>query len=62
MLMLYLEFELIIQRPELKEEFDENFIGWAQSAMIYAEKSCMKTAVIKKIIEETDFKISCKLH
>lgn len=50
-----------MQRPELKEEFDEDFISWARSTLIYAKKTCMKITAIKKIIGQTDFKITCKL-
>lgn len=50
-----------MNRPELKDEFDEDFVSWAKSVMVYAKKSCIKTTAIKKIIEGTDFKISCKL-
>ena len=49
-----------MQRPEIKEEFDEVIIPWAKAIMFYSKQSCTKTTSIKKIIEATDFKMSCK--
>lgn len=55
-----LEFGLIMQRSEIKDEFDEDFIPWAKAVMLYCKQSCMKTTAIKTIVDATDFKLSCE--
>ena len=55
-----LEFGLIMQHSEIKDEFDEKIVSWAKAIMLYSKQSCMKTTAIKKIIDTTDFKLSCE--
>lgn len=55
-----MEFGIIMQRLHIKEEFDEVIIPWAKAIMHYCKQSCLKTTSIKKIIEATDFRVSCK--
>ena len=57
-----LEFGLIMQRSQMKEEFDENIISWAKAIMLYSKQSCMKTTAIKKLIDATDFSLSCEFY
>lgn len=51
---------MIMQCPDIKEEFDEVVIRWTKAIMLNCKQSCLKTTSIKKIIESTDFKLSCK--
>lgn len=57
-----MEFGLIMQRSEIKEEFDEQIISWAKAIMLYSKQSCMKTTAIKKIVEATDFELNCEFY
>jgi len=53
-----LEFGINMQRPGIKEEFDEVIIPWSKAIMLHCKQSCMKTTAIKKTVE--DFQLSCK--
>ena len=57
-----LEIGLIMQCSEIKDEFDERIVPWAKSILLYCKQSCMKTTAIKKVIDNTDFKLSCKFY
>lgn len=39
---------MIMQRPDIKEEFDEVIIPWANTIMLYHQQSYLKTASISK--------------
>jgi len=48
------EFQLIMQRPEIKEEFDEEFILWSKAVVNYCKKKCTKTTAIQKLVKDID--------
>lgn len=56
-----LEFELIVQHPELKEQFDEEMILWAKVIVLYCKRSCAKSTAMKSLTGETNVGSNCKL-
>jgi len=48
------EFQLIMQRPEIKEEFDEEFILSSKAVVNYCKKKCTKTTAIQKLVKDID--------
>jgi len=53
-----LEFELTMQRPNLKDHFDEEFLLWSKATISYCKKSCKKTTAIQKLVKDVD--VECK--
>ena len=47
-----------MNRLELKDEFDEDFVSWAKSVMVYAKKSCIKTPPLKRSSMELILKLA----
>lgn len=54
-----LEFELIMQRSNLKIEFDEELILWSKAIVTYCKTKFRKMAAIQKIVKDVD--VECKL-
>ena len=54
-----LEFELIMQHPNMKEEFDGNFHNWAKAVIMYAQRNCSKVTAIQSIVKDVD--LECEL-
>ena len=53
-----LEFELTMQRPNLKNEFDEELILWSKAVVSYCKKTCKKSTAIQKLVKDVD--VDCK--
>ena len=53
-----IEFEMIMQRPELKDQFDEEFIVWSKAVVNYCKKRCTKSTAIQKLVK--DMNVECK--
>ena len=43
-----------MQWPEIKKEFDEEFILWSKAVITYGKK-CTKTTAIQKLVKDIDF-------
>lgn len=54
-----LEFELIMQRHDLKDEFDEELVLWSRAVVSYCKRACTKSAAIQALVGDVD--IDCKL-
>lgn len=55
-----LEFEQIMQRPSMKEEFDEDFLNWAKAVILYAQRSCTKFTAVQSIVKNVD--VECEFY
>ena len=57
--MLYfqmaLEFGLVMERPDIKEEFDEQLELWCKAAITYCKKTQVKSTAIQRVISGADF-------
>ena len=53
-----LEFELIMQRPSMKDEFDNDLDNWAKAIIVYAQRNCTRIAAIQSIAKDVD--LECK--
>lgn len=49
-----MEFELIMQRPRMKEEFDDDFVDWAKAIIVYAQRNCTKLTAVQSIVKDVD--------
>lgn len=49
-----LEFELIMQHPNMKDEFENDFEKWAKAVIVYAQRNCTKLTAIQSIIQDID--------
>lgn len=54
-----LEFELTMQRQELKNEFDEELVLWSKAIVTYCRKTIKKSTSIQKLVKDVD--VNCKL-
>ena len=54
------ELEIIMQRPDLKEHFDEEFILWSKSVVYYCKKKCTRMSTIQKLVK--DMNVECKFY
>jgi len=52
------EFELIMQRPNLKNEFDEELVFWTKAVVKYCKRACTRLTAIQKIVKNVD--VDCK--
>jgi len=48
-----------MQRPNLKDEFDEALILWSRAVVIYCKKACMKSAAIQSLVKDVDVLSKC---
>jgi len=55
-----IEFEIIMQRPDLKEHFDEEFILWSKAVVYYCKKKCTRMSTIQKLVK--DMNVECKFY
>ena len=55
-----LKFELILQRPDLKNGFDEELILWSKAVIIYCKVACKNMTSIQKLVKDVD--MECKFH
>lgn len=53
-----MEFELTMQNPELKDQFDEEFISWSKAIVNYCKSKCTESTAIQKLVKDTD--VDCK--
>ena len=53
-----LEFELIMQRSNLKDEFDEELILWSKAVVTYCKAACRKMTFVQKLVKDVD--MDCK--
>ena len=49
-----------MQRPNMKNEFDEELISWAKAIIVYCKKSCLESVAIQSIVK--DVNIYCKFN
>ena len=49
-----MEFELIMQRPGMKDEFDTDFENWARAVIMYAQRNCTKNSAIQAVVNDVD--------
>ena len=55
-----LEFELTMQRHDLKDGFDEELVLWSKAVVSYCKKTCTRSTAIQALVGDTD--IDCKLY
>lgn len=49
-----LEFELTMQRPNLKDEFDEELVLWTKAVVKYCKRACTRSTAIQKLVKDVD--------
>ena len=55
-----IEFELTMQRPNLKNEFDEELVLWSKAVVSYCKKTCKKSTAIQKLVKDVkDADVDC---
>jgi len=50
------EFGAVMQRPEIREQFDDELVLWSRAILQYCRATQTQCTAIKKILDET----SCK--
>ena len=48
------EFELVMQRSNMKEEFDEHLLMWSKAILYYCKKKCKTTTAIQTLVKNVD--------
>ena len=54
------EFGLVMQRPGIKEDFDDELVLWSKAAINYCKITQKKSSAIQIVVGDTD--LDCKLH
>ena len=47
-----------MQKPELKDMFEEEFVLWSKAIINYCKKKCTKSTAIQKLVKDID--VDCK--
>ena len=47
-----------MQRPNMKNEFDEALISWTKAIVVYCKKACLHSVAIQSLVK--DVNIYCK--
>ena len=48
-----LEFSLVVQRPHIRDEFDEELLQWSRAVLMYCDTQKRSTA-IQSVLSEID--------
>jgi len=51
-LQMTTEFGAVMQRPDIRNEFDEELLKWSRAVMNYCRKTQAQCAAIMKILDE----------
>lgn len=48
-----------MQRPDMRNEFDEALILWAKAVIIYCKKACVKSMAIQSLVKNINIDCKC---
>ena len=49
------EFALVMQRPNIREEFDDDLLIWSKAIITYCRNTQKRSSAIQLVLSDSDF-------